>query len=534
KQKKINNSNKFIHNMYSESDEQSSSSGSSGLAILSLKGYGDYFKATFQPSCSPSCNGKYLPVTFNVTVANPSAGPESWTQEVTPTCTDTDGQVTCVANVKTVPYLPTIVAVSDISTAEFQWPYNFVSTPIVLPQTIKSMYGVPDNYVVTNTSATQCVVEFEQQYYSPADLATFFDQMGLPQPTTPVSVIGYNDATNPGIEASLDIQYMMAVSPGSPTTFWSIFANSSAEIDDILQWEIAVGNINNPPLVNSLSYGMTEENVDLFLGNGYLARSDMEFVKLASRGITVIIASGDSGAGDLGGPPMGASNCDTLHGDWPSQSPFVTAVSSTYFTPLAEPICYQPQSSGGIECQDGPVGEISVSVDHGMMWTTGGGISNTSARPWYQDTVVPQYFATLNRLGLTPPANLYNASGRSYPDVATVGHALWIINGGEFLSVDGTSASAPIFAGLVTILNDIRLNAGMPALGFLNPLFYQIANDHPDAFYDVIVGNNRCGVTGYTPTCCDHGWSAVDGFDQTSGLGRPNMAVLMKVITEYF
>jgi hypothetical protein len=50
----------------------------------------------------------------------------------------------------------------------------------------------------------------------------------------------------------------MGVAPGSPTTFWSIGANSSVEVDDILQWAVAMGGVTNPPLVNSISYGMSE------------------------------------------------------------------------------------------------------------------------------------------------------------------------------------------------------------------------------------------------------------------------------------
>jgi tripeptidyl-peptidase-1 len=82
------------------------------------------------------------------------------------------------------------------------------------------------------------------------------------------------------------------------------------------------------PQVNSLSYGMTEVNVDKYLGKGYLARADFEFKKLALRGITIIIASGDTGAGDLGDEPMAVPNCNTLHADWPSQSAYVTSVST--------------------------------------------------------------------------------------------------------------------------------------------------------------------------------------------------------------
>ncbi|EGG16273.1 peptidase C53 family protein [Cavenderia fasciculata] len=516
----------------------SSSDAPQGLNIVGIKGYGNNLKVIFNPSCSPSCKpGKTLPITVTtqiVTQNNNYFNPTSSQYQVTPNCTVANNVYTCFAFVPSPLNIPITVSITDSTDAQSVWPYQFVSTPIVLPQVIKQLYGIPTNYIVTNQSATQCVVEFEQQYYSPTDLNIFFEQMGLPSIGNLVNVTGYNDVTNPGVEASLDIQYLMGISTGAPTVFWSIYTNSSAEIDDILTWELSINADPNPPIVNSLSYGMTEGNVDYYLGQGYLVRSDIEFAKLALRGITVIIACGDAGASDLGGPPMSASDCKVLHADWPSQSPYVVAVGSTYFTPLAEPVCYQTAGNpASIDCTHNPVGEISVSVDNGMLWTTGGGISNTSSRPWYQEAVVNGYFDELSDRGLLPPSSFYNASGRSYPDVATVGHNLWVINNGEWLSVDGTSASAPIYAGLVTILNDIRLNAGLKQVGFMNPLLYQIAAEHPEAFYDVTVGNNRCGVTGFDPTCCTYGWNALPGYDQTSGLGRPNMEVLMKLILEY-
>lgn len=78
----------------------------------------------------------------------------------------------------------------------------------------------------------------------------------------------------------------------------------------------------------------------------------------------------------------------------------------------------------------------------------------------------------------------------------------------------GTSASAPIFAGMVTILNAVRVANNQPLLGWLNPLFYQIAQDMPFAFNDITVGNNRCGAYGNVPpmpTCCDQAYEAVPG-----------------------
>lgn len=57
---------------------------------------------------------------------------------------------------------------------------------------------------------------------------------------------------------------------------------------------------------------------------------------------------------------------------------------------------------------------------------------------------------------------------------------------GEFIPIDGTSASTPIFAGVVTLLNDARTAAGLPPLGFLNPLFYQARRERPQTFYGTV------------------------------------------------
>lgn len=97
---------------------------------------------------------------------------------------------------------------------------------------------------------------------SESDLHLFFQTMGIVGMDTPVTVVGFNNQSNPGVEANLDIQYIMGVARGVPTTVWSIYANSTVEIDDILKWGYQVGNVTNPPLVNSLSYGMTESHVN--------------------------------------------------------------------------------------------------------------------------------------------------------------------------------------------------------------------------------------------------------------------------------
>jgi len=169
-----------------------------------------------------------------------------------------------------------------------------------------------------------------------------------------------------------------------------------------------------------------------------------------------------------------------------------------------------------------------VSVVNGIFWTTGGGFSYYTSRAPYQEDVVAAYVK--NTTGVLPPSEYFNITGRAYPDFAAVGHNLPVVIGGKIYPVDGTSAAAPIAAGIITLLNDLRLAANKPQLGFVNPLFYQIASQNSKAFFDVTVGDNRCGAYGFDPVCCPYGYQAAPGWDATSGLGTLQYEVLSSLV----
>merc|ERR1711862_1011049 len=107
------------------------------------------------------------------------------------------------------------------------------------------------------------------------------------------------------------------------------------------------------------------------------------------------------------------------------------------------------------------------------------------------------------------------------PDVAALGDGFQIIVEGKVKSIGGTSASAPTFAGFVSLLNEARLKAGKPAMGYLNPFLYQ----NPDAFRDVTVGTNAIGRG---PTSA-YGYLCAPGWDPATGLGTPNFERLLSL-----
>ena len=83
----------------------------------------------------------------------------------------------------------------------------------------------------------------------------------------------------------------------------------------------------------------------------------------------------------------------------------------------------------------------------------------------------------------------FNPAARAYPDVATYGSNYFVYLNGEITRESGTSASAPVFAAMVTLWNDLRFSYGMPPMGFINPFLYDAWSSHPDAFNDIVTGD---------------------------------------------
>lgn len=114
--------------------------------------------------------------------------------------------------------------------------------------------------------------------------------------------------------------------------------------------------------------------------------------------------------------------------------------------------------------------------------------------PQYQKAAVQSYYQQH-----APPygANRYNNSQtvRGYPDVSANGARYVVALDGSYVQLYGTSASAPVVASIVTLLNEKRVAAGKSTLGFLNPVFYA----NPGMFNDIVTGGNQgCGTAGFT------------------------------------
>lgn len=103
---------------------------------------------------------------------------------------------------------------------------------------------------------------------------------------------------------------------------------------------------------------------------------------------------------------------------------------------------------------------------------------------------------------------------------------LYNLNCALFGSVSGTSASSPVVAGMVSLVNAERRAAGNSTLGWLNPVLYSL---YPAFVNDITSGDNKCLSAGHS--CCDQGFYATVGWDPASGLGSIDFDKFRKTLT---
>ncbi|EMD00234.1 hypothetical protein BAUCODRAFT_119783 [Baudoinia panamericana UAMH 10762] len=266
-----------------------------------------------------------------------------------------------------------------------------------------------------------------------------------------------------------------------------------------------------PTNVISISYGEQEEDLPAY----YQQRQCNEFLKLGLQGVSIFVASGDTGVGGLAG--HGSANGCLRNGTvfsptHPNSCPWLTNVGATKVYPGRT--VYEPESAA-----NDPAGHPYHNA-----FSSSGGFSNIFTVPDYQAFAVQTYFADHN-----PPYpyyndgqyntsdGLYNRNGRGIPDVAANGDNIAVYARGRLATQGGTSASAPIFAALVTRINEERISAGKGPIGFINPVLYQ----HPEILNDIVNGTN--------PGCGTSGFDAVPGWDPVTGLGTPNYPKMLSL-----
>ena len=335
-----------------------------------------------------------------------------------------------------------------------------------LPNEIAALYGFGDL-----DASGQCVAIIELGGgYTPADNEAAFKAMGLAVPEI-LSVGVDNGANNPGDtsgangEVALDIQVAGGVARGAKIAVYFAPNTSQGFVDAISQ---AVHDDTYKPSVISISWGSAETN---WSGQA-LKAMNAALKDAAALGVTVTAASGDALAtdGEADGKP---------HVDYPASDPYVLGCGGTRVDAKAHTLTKEVvwNSNGG---------------------GTGGGVSDLFPLPDYQASAkVPK------------PAS--SKGGRGVPDVAgdaDPDSGYRIVTDGQTGIIGGTSAVAPLWAGIIAGLNAAR---GTP-LGFVHADLYA----HASAFRDITHGDNKSGRIGF---------AAGTGWDPCTGLGSPAAAL---------
>ena len=376
-------------------------------------------------------------------------------------------------------------------------------------ETLQRLYAVPDMPAGPTVSAA--AIEYQDNGgFSNGDLTAqqVWNEQALHNVT---HVVGQNYGAD--TESELDVQMLSQAADGATVWFW----NSPKWLYALAVELLAAPH---PPQVVSMSWGWAQDRQCDIIECGanltsqqYVNRVNFEYLKLALRGITVVVASGDAGA-----PGRTNEECQDasrpVNPVFPGASPYVLSVGATVLQAsnatlnFSTPLCQQHGCPTGSQ-------ELALSFET-VGWTGGGGFDRYSPMtPWWQADAVARYLSSGTPL---PPS--FHRQGRAYPDVSAVGHSCPTVLGGQLSAVDGTSCSAPVVAGLVAWLNSRRDTP----LGFMNPLLYHLETTCPTCFHDVQQGHNWCTEAG----CCssDFGFAAAPGWDPVTGLGSLNVSAV--------
>ncbi|KAI1365875.1 peptidase S8/S53 domain-containing protein [Xylaria arbuscula] len=388
---------------------------------------------------------------------------------------------------------------------------------LITPACLKQLYKL-DYQADPKSGSKVGFASYLEQYARYSDYLQF-QQNYLPEAAGQnFSVIQYNGGLNDQAsaedsgEANLDAQYILGTGFPLPVTEFSTGGRGPLVPD--LDQPNEDENFNEPyleflknvlklpksklPQVISTSYGENEQSVP----KSYAYSVCNLIAQLGSRGVTVIFSSGDSGTGSACQSNDG-KNTTKFQPQYPASCPWVTSVGSTRY------------------------------LNETATYFSSGGFSDYWSRPIWQEIAVRKY---LSKIG-DKFAPYYNNKGRGFPDVSAQGYGYRVYDKGSLKGYQGTSCSAPAFAGIVGLLNDARLRAKLPPVGFLNPLLYL----NPGALNDITLG----GSTGCDGTERFHGapngspvipyasWNATTGWDPVSGLGTPNFPKLLKAAVPF-
>jgi kumamolisin len=350
------------------------------------------------------------------------------------------------------------------------------------PPEVAKIYDFPANL----DGKGQCIALIELGGgFRLKDLTAYFKSLRIKKPkVTAVSVLGgHNEPDGPAKDANgevmLDIEVAGSVAPGARIAVY--FAPNTDE-GFLAALNTAVHDKVRNPSVISISWGAPEADWTDQAKRAF----DTACSEAAAMGVTVAVSAGDHGAPDTDDVSVKRANVD-----FPAASPNVLACGGTRLVGNSDSI------------------ESETVWNNNDGWATGGGVSEFFPLPSYQ-----------KKAGVPKSQNQGGRTGRGVPDICgnADGDTGYLVRvDGQTVSIGGTSAVSPLWAGLIALLN-----SGRPQpVGFITPKLYAL-NSSAQALNDVTVGNNGVNKV--------KGYAASPGWDPCTGLGSPRGSALLKAL----
>jgi subtilase family serine protease len=403
--------------------------------------------------------------------------------------------------------------------------YTNSSEHYLAPGDIATIYNLNPLYNTGIDGSGQTLVVVGQSDVYATDIADFRAAFGLPAQTLQVfpncsagSLCTLLTGDEPGVtgdldEGELDLEWSGAIARNAEILYaYSTDALSSAfyAID------------NNLGSVLSMSYGACEADYSQ-LDDGTLDMARSEAQKGNTMGITWLASSGDAGpaACDWNGPSTGRKATQGLAVNVPASIPEVTGVGGTEF---------QEASGNYWSSNNGTGGGSALSYIPELAWNDTVFGFNTSSTLLASGGGVSSYYPVP---AWQTGASFPNDGGRDLPDVALAAspdHDPFIIcfkhsscfnqSGQPNAASGGTSVAAPIFAGVIALMNQYLVSLGSQAgVGNINPTLYALMAT--SAFHDIVTGSNIVPCATNSPDCVNGriGYYAGPGYDEVTGLG---------------
>lgn len=375
------------------------------------------------------------------------------------------------------------------------------NTHYMTPADFATIYNVAPLYQQGIDGSGQSIAIVGRSNINIADVRQFRATFGLPVNDPQIIVNG----ANPGIlgsgeesEAALDVEWSGAVAKKAAIKFVvSASTNSSDGVYLSAQYIVS----HNLAPVMSVSFGLCEAALGAS-GNSFINNL---WQQAAAQGITVFVASGDSGAAGCDSASVSrAAGGRGVNGL--CSSPYSVCVGGTQFSDSNYSLYWAASNNGTMGSAVSYIPEAVWNASGGSgLWSGGGGASSVYAKPGWQN-------------GVGVPAD----GKRDVPDVsltAAVHDGYLLFMNGNNMVCGGTSAASPSFAGLMALV----LQSRGARQGNANPVFYSLANNQrfggAAVFHDTTAGNNS--VPGLS------GFSAVAGYDMATGLGSVDASVLV-------